>query len=99
MSARDTEKMDLRIGANIRKARRQRRLSLAQLAELLGLNRQQVYKYEAGLNRVPASRLFQIADALRHPIEAFRQGFENDLGKKKSAVIVNTRPCDIIYEV
>jgi transcriptional regulator with XRE-family HTH domain len=41
------------------------------LAERLGVTFQQVQKYEKGLNRIAAGRLYDIAGALDLPIEAF----------------------------
>ncbi|MDE2113150.1 MAG: helix-turn-helix transcriptional regulator, partial [Alphaproteobacteria bacterium] len=49
------------IGARIRAYRHERGLSQGDLAAKLGLTFQQVQKYENGLNRVAASRLFEIA--------------------------------------
>ncbi|MDE2495642.1 MAG: helix-turn-helix transcriptional regulator, partial [Alphaproteobacteria bacterium] len=52
--------VDRVIGARIRAYRHERGLSQGDLAAKLGLTFQQVQKYENGLNRVAASRLFEI---------------------------------------
>lgn len=44
------------------------RLSLADLADMVGVAYQQVQKYETGRNRVSASTLYRIAKILRTPI-------------------------------
>lgn len=49
-------------------------MSQEKLAELLGVTFQQVQKYEKGVNRIAASRLFDIAAALDVPVARF---FEN----------------------
>jgi transcriptional regulator with XRE-family HTH domain len=41
------------------------------LAELLGITFQQIQKYEAGTNRIAASRLYEIAAALEMPVARF----------------------------
>ena len=47
---------------------RQRRIMLGltqqQMAELIGVTYQQAHKYETGINRISAGRLYQIARAL-----------------------------------
>ena len=49
-------------------------LTLQQFGELLGVAYQQVYKYERGVNRVSAGRLFEIARVLNAPITYFYEG-------------------------
>ncbi len=47
-----------------------------QLAEQVGIKFQQIQKYETGMNRVSASRLWDIAGALSVPISFFFEGLE-----------------------
>ena len=47
-----------------------------QLAESVGIKFQQIQKYETGMNRVSASRLWDIADALDVPVNFFFEGYE-----------------------
>lgn len=47
-----------------------------QLAEHVGIKFQQIQKYETGANRVSASRLWDIADALDVPVSFFFEGIE-----------------------
>jgi DNA-binding XRE family transcriptional regulator len=57
---------------------RQRRVMLGltqqQMAELLGVTYQQAHKYEKGINRVAAGRLFGIARALGVEVGYFYEG-------------------------
>jgi transcriptional regulator with XRE-family HTH domain len=46
-------------------------LSQRQLAELIGVTDQQVWKYEHGTSRVSAGRLYEIARELGVPVEGF----------------------------
>lgn len=49
-----------------------------QLAERVGIKFQQIQKYETGANRVSASRLWDIADALEVPVSFFFEGIEEN---------------------
>lgn len=56
--------LDVAVGARIRLRRKQRGISQAALADVLGLTFQQVQKYERGTNRVSASTLIRISQHL-----------------------------------
>jgi transcriptional regulator with XRE-family HTH domain len=62
-----------------------------QLAEAVGIKFQQIQKYETGANRVSASRLWDIADALDVEISFFFEG----IGKEEMPKPGNL-PVDII---
>lgn len=49
-----------------------------QLADKVGIKFQQIQKYETGMNRVSASRLWDIADALDVPVSFFFEGLSGD---------------------
>jgi transcriptional regulator with XRE-family HTH domain len=49
-------------------------MSQERLGELLGLTFQQVQKYEKGVNRIGAGRLFEVARILGVPIDYFYEG-------------------------
>jgi transcriptional regulator with XRE-family HTH domain len=74
--------VDAVVGQTIRILRLQRRLSQTELGNKIGVSFQQVQKYEKGTNRVGASRLVQIAQALRVPTEALFQRLESAQPKK-----------------
>ena len=63
--------IDVHVGARIRLRRTLLGLSQERLGELIGLTFQQVQKYERGVNRVGASRLFDISRVLDVPISYF----------------------------
>jgi len=48
-----------------------------QLAERVGIKFQQIQKYETGMNRVSASRLWDIAEALDVSVSFFFEGLDN----------------------
>ncbi len=58
------DELERSIGERLKSARLYRRMTLAALAAELGLTYQQIHKYETGRNRISASTLFRIADAL-----------------------------------
>ncbi len=49
-------------------------LTQQQLAEMIGVTYQQAHKYESGLNRISAGRLFEIAQVLGVPVSWFFEG-------------------------
>lgn len=57
--------------------RRELKLTQEKLGELLNLTFQQVQKYEKGVNRISAGRLFEIASVLGVPITYFYEGAED----------------------
>ncbi len=48
-----------------------------QLGEIVGIKFQQIQKYETGMNRVSASRLWDIAAAMDVPVSFFFEGMED----------------------
>jgi transcriptional regulator with XRE-family HTH domain len=62
-------------------------MSQEKLAELIGVTFQQVQKYEKGVNRIAASRLFDISLALEMPVSHF---FEN-LGAARPGVAASRK--------
>jgi transcriptional regulator with XRE-family HTH domain len=63
--------IDVHVGARIRLRRTLLGMSQERLGESLGLTFQQVQKYERGVNRVGASRLFDLSRVLDVPISFF----------------------------
>jgi transcriptional regulator with XRE-family HTH domain len=68
---RSANAIDRQIGERVRARRLEVGMSQERLAELMGVTFQQVQKYEKGVNRIAASRLFAIALALDMPVAAF----------------------------
>ncbi len=66
--------IDRKIGQRVRTRRLEIGMSQERLAVLLGVTFQQVQKYEKGVNRIAASRLYDIAASLDMPAARF---FEN----------------------
>ncbi len=66
--------VDVLVGARIRIRRKVLGMSQSTLAEALELTFQQVQKYERGINRVSASKLYEMARTLDVPIAYFFHG-------------------------
>jgi transcriptional regulator with XRE-family HTH domain len=63
--------IDVHVGSRIRLRRTLLGMSHERIGEALGLTFQQVQKYERGVNRVGASRLFALSHVLDVPISFF----------------------------
>jgi transcriptional regulator with XRE-family HTH domain len=66
--------VDRHVGLRIRMRRKEMGVSQERLADALGITFQQVQKYERGANRVSASKLWEIAAALKTPVAYFYDG-------------------------
>jgi len=69
-----TQDIDRHVGARVRERRIMLGLTQQQLADLIGVTYQQAHKYERGINRVSAGRLYEIARVLNAPITYFYEG-------------------------
>src|SRR4029077_15265470 len=63
--------IDVHVGSRVRFRRMLLGMSQEKLGERLGLTFQQVQKYEKGINRIGASRLFDLAQVLGVPVQFF----------------------------
>jgi transcriptional regulator with XRE-family HTH domain len=68
--------IDKAVGNRIKYRRKALKLSQTELANRVGVKFQQIQKYESGSNRVAASRLWQMADALHVHISYFFEDLE-----------------------
>ena len=75
----------MHVGARLRKRRQALSISQERLGAQLGLTFQQVQKYEKGVNRIGASRLYQIAQALDAPVQYFFEGAPTSEGEEEGA--------------
>jgi transcriptional regulator with XRE-family HTH domain len=69
--------IDLHLGKRLRRRRRMMKLTQEQLAATVGVRFQQIQKYECGANRISASRLWLLSQALEAPIGYFYEGLVN----------------------
>ena len=86
-------KVDVHVGQKIRQRRWLTGMTQQRLAELVGIKFQQIQKYETGANRVSASRLWDISDALGVEIAFFFEGIKSN---KQVPKAVENVPLDVM---
>ena len=79
MPKKQANPVDAHVGNRVRLRRMLVGMSQERLGELLGLTFQQVQKYEKGVNRIAAGRLFEISGILGVPVSFF---YEDVDGKR-----------------
>lgn len=73
--------IDVHVGGRVRLRRTMLGMSQDKLADSLGLTFQQIQKYEKGVNRIGASRVFEISRVLGVPIQFFFDDFDVNTGR------------------
>ncbi|MBL1436279.1 MAG: helix-turn-helix transcriptional regulator [Rhodobacteraceae bacterium] len=68
--------VDVHVGKRVRHRRWMVGMTQQQLGEAVGIKFQQIQKYETGMNRVSASRLWDIAKAMDVDVRFFFEGIE-----------------------
>lgn len=79
--------VDVHVGKRIRQRRWLIGMTQQQLADQVGIKFQQIQKYETGMNRVSASRLWDISDAVGVPISFFFEGLDDGAMRAESAPV------------
>ena len=79
-----THPVDVHVGKRVRHRRWLIGMTQQQLAERVGIKFQQIQKYETGANRISASRLWDIADALEVPVSFFFEGLQEATAEEAS---------------
>lgn len=87
--------VDVHVGKRIRHRRWMNGTTQQQLAESVGIKFQQIQKYETGMNRVSASRLWDIGNVLDVPVSFFFEGLE---AQAKGEDAVADMPSDILTD-
>ena len=74
--------VDTHVGKRVRERRKVLGMSQTKLADALGVSFQQVQKYEIGVNRVAAGRLWDMAKALEVDVGYFFEGIKKRASRK-----------------
>jgi len=90
--------VDAHVGQRIRHRRWLMGVTQQQLAEKVGIKFQQIQKYETGANRVSASRLWDIAEALEVDVSFFFSGIGEDAKSPEAEVVEAKVPSDIMND-
>jgi len=89
MGKRSRDPIDAEIAKRVRALRLQRGLSQTELSDALGVTFQQVQKYERGMNRISAGRLFRIAEVLDVPVAFFFADFKQQRVSEPHSVAID----------
>ena len=81
--------IDIHVGNRIRMRRNLLGWSQEKLGDLLGLTFQQIQKYEKGLNRVSASRLWDFSVVLDIPVSFFYEDMDQAVAKQSPRMFSN----------
>jgi transcriptional regulator with XRE-family HTH domain len=93
-NARRANPIDMHVGSRVRLRRMLLGMSQEKLAEQLGLTFQQVQKYERGINRIGASRLFDLSRLLGVSVQYFYDDAPELAGGATAAMGFAERPSD-----
>lgn len=93
--------VDVHVGKRIRHRRWVSGTTQQQLADKVGIKFQQIQKYETGMNRVSASRLWDIGHALGVEVAFFFEGLDGDLldgenGNMPSDILSDKEALDLL---
>lgn len=84
--------VDLHVGQRLRHRRWLVGMTQQQLASAVGIKFQQIQKYESGANRISASRLWDLSNALDVPVSFFFDGLERPDGGEEEVKVDQIDP-------
>jgi len=90
-SSRSPNPIDIHVGARVRLRRNLLGLTLETLAKAVGVTYQQLQKYERGVNRISASRLFNLRRALDVPVSFFFEDMLSDAASARRVKVFSER--------
>jgi len=70
-----------------------------ELGDQVGINFQQIQKYETGANRISASRLWDIAAVMEVPVSFFFEGIDGqapDTGEARGDILTDKEALDLV---
>lgn len=75
-STKSPHHVDIHVGNRVQSLRKSKGHSQTHLGRAVGLTFQQIQKYESGVNRISASKLWDISTFLEVPISYFFEGLD-----------------------
>ena len=93
MPRKSNSELDTYIGAHLRMRRLMLGMSQEAFGEKLSLTFQQIQKCEKGTNRVSASRLYELAQALDVPVQYFFDAYLPTMRRCYTKPLPKTRIC------
>ncbi len=91
--------VDVHVEHRVRLRRWFRGMNQLELAERVGIRFQQIQKYEAGKNRISASRMWDIAAAMEVPMSYFFEGIEGqapDTGEARGDILSDKETLELV---
>ncbi len=91
--------VDVHVGQRVRQLRCLAGISMQELGDRVGIRFQQIQKYEAGTNRISASRMWEIAAAMEVPVSYFFEGLEGqarDTGEARAGILTDKEAVDLV---
>jgi transcriptional regulator with XRE-family HTH domain len=90
--------VDVHVGKRVRHRRWMVGMTQQQLGDIVGIKFQQIQKYETGMNRISASRLWDIAQALDVSISFFFEGFDGETAVVAGAPAASAERGDLLAD-
>ncbi len=74
-------------------------MTLQELGDQVGINFQQIQRYETGVNRISASRMWDIAATMDVPVSLFFEGIDGqapDTGKARADILTDKEALEFL---
>ncbi len=74
-------------------------MTMQQLGDRVGINFQQIQRYETGTNRISASRIWDIAAAMEAPVSFFFEGIDGqapDTGESRGDILTGMEALELV---
>ncbi len=91
--------VDIHVGQRVRQRRWMVCMTQQQLGDCVGIKFQQIQKYEAGTNRISASRMWDIAAAMEVPVSFFFEGIDGqapDAGQARGDILTDKEALELV---
>lgn len=88
--------VDVFVGKRVRHRRWMVGMTQQQLAQKVGIKFQQIQKYETGMNRISASRLWDIAAALGVPVGFFFEGLDGAQDSPEADMMADKEAMELV---
>ena len=91
--------VDIHVGRRVRLRRWFRGMTQLELGERVGIRFQQIQKYEAGTNRISASRMWDIAAVMEVPMSYFFEGIDgqpSDTGEASGHILTDKETLELV---
>ena len=91
--------VDIHVGQRIRQRRSLLRMTMRQLCDSVGIVYQQLQKYESGTDRISASRMWSIAEAIGVPVSFFFEGLDGqapDMGMVRGDPLTDKEALNLV---